>query len=146
MPLGGHHARVPDQEVWRTAHPCLSVRALPLLVRGYQDLSKSPRHVGSVVLDVAPLLVLCSSQADMFSGAIFINQALGLNIYVAVIALLMITALYTVTGSPRFRPKKADVLSSVVNEQHHYWGVKSSQVLFKHTHRLLCLSEVCCCG
>lgn len=39
-----------------------------------------------------------SSQADMFSGAIFINQALGLNIYLAVIALLSITALYTVTG------------------------------------------------
>ncbi|XP_020563379.1 sodium/glucose cotransporter 1-like isoform X2 [Oryzias latipes] len=35
---------------------------------------------------------------DMFSGAIFINQALGLNIYVAVIALLLITAVYTVTG------------------------------------------------
>lgn len=34
----------------------------------------------------------------MFSGAIFINQALGLNIYLAVIALLLITALYTVTG------------------------------------------------
>ncbi|XP_016523043.1 sodium/glucose cotransporter 1-like [Poecilia formosa] len=34
----------------------------------------------------------------MFSGAIFIQQALGLNIYVAVIALLAITALYTVTG------------------------------------------------
>uniref|UniRef100_A0A3B3U4J2 Sodium/glucose cotransporter 1 n=1 Tax=Poecilia latipinna TaxID=48699 RepID=A0A3B3U4J2_9TELE len=39
-----------------------------------------------------------SSQADMFSGAIFIQQALGLNIYFAVIALLAITALYTVTG------------------------------------------------
>lgn len=34
----------------------------------------------------------------MFSGAIFINQALGLNIYLAVILLLLITALYTVTG------------------------------------------------
>lgn len=40
-----------------------------------------------------------SPQADMFSGAIFINQALGLNIYLAVIALLAITALYTVTGA-----------------------------------------------
>jgi len=38
------------------------------------------------------------SQADMFAGAIFINQALGLNIYLAVIILLLITALYTVTG------------------------------------------------
>ncbi|ROL49963.1 Sodium/glucose cotransporter 2 [Anabarilius grahami] len=35
---------------------------------------------------------------DMFSGAVFIQQALGWNIYVAVIALLCITALYTVTG------------------------------------------------
>lgn len=34
----------------------------------------------------------------MFSGAIFINQALGLNIYLAVVMLLLITALYTVTG------------------------------------------------
>ncbi|KAG2470706.1 SC5A1 protein, partial [Polypterus senegalus] len=34
----------------------------------------------------------------MFSGAIFIQQALGLDIYLAVFLLLLITALYTVTG------------------------------------------------
>uniref|UniRef100_A0A7N8Y3K8 Sodium/glucose cotransporter 2 n=1 Tax=Mastacembelus armatus TaxID=205130 RepID=A0A7N8Y3K8_9TELE len=39
-----------------------------------------------------------SLYVDMFSGAVFIQQALGWNIYVAVIALLLITALYTVTG------------------------------------------------
>lgn len=39
-----------------------------------------------------------NSQVDMFSGAIFIQQALGWNIYVSVIALLSITALYSVTG------------------------------------------------
>ncbi|XP_072227729.1 sodium/glucose cotransporter 1 [Leuresthes tenuis] len=44
------------------------------------------------------LYVFTKISADMFSGAIFIQQALGLNIYVAVIALLAITALYTVTG------------------------------------------------
>ncbi|XP_037548025.1 sodium/glucose cotransporter 1 [Nematolebias whitei] len=44
------------------------------------------------------LYVFTKISADMFSGAIFINQALGLNIYLAVIALLAITALYTVTG------------------------------------------------
>uniref|UniRef100_A0A8P4GKX8 Sodium/glucose cotransporter 1 n=1 Tax=Dicentrarchus labrax TaxID=13489 RepID=A0A8P4GKX8_DICLA len=44
------------------------------------------------------LYVFTKISADMFSGAIFINQALGLNIYLAVIMLLMITALYTVTG------------------------------------------------
>lgn len=35
----------------------------------------------------------------MFSGAVFIQQALGLNIYIAIIALLFITALYTITGT-----------------------------------------------
>ncbi|KAM9821034.1 sodium/glucose cotransporter 1 [Neosynchiropus ocellatus] len=44
------------------------------------------------------LYVFTKISADMFSGAIFINLALGLNIYIAVILLLAITALYTVTG------------------------------------------------
>ncbi|XP_061590254.1 sodium/glucose cotransporter 1 [Cololabis saira] len=44
------------------------------------------------------LYIFTKISADMFSGAIFINQALHLNIYVAVVALLAITALYTVTG------------------------------------------------
>lgn len=35
----------------------------------------------------------------MFSGAVFIQQALGWNIYVAISALLLITALYTVAGA-----------------------------------------------
>ncbi|KAL4647399.1 sodium/glucose cotransporter 2 isoform X1 [Arapaima gigas] len=44
------------------------------------------------------LYVFTKISVDMFSGAVFIQQALGWNIYVAVIALLSITALYTVTG------------------------------------------------
>ncbi|XP_061911095.1 sodium/glucose cotransporter 1 [Entelurus aequoreus] len=44
------------------------------------------------------LYIFTKISADLFSGAIFINQALGLNIYLAVVALLVITALYTVTG------------------------------------------------
>lgn len=39
-----------------------------------------------------------SSKVDMFSGAVFIQQALGWNIYASVIALLGITMIYTVTG------------------------------------------------
>lgn len=35
----------------------------------------------------------------MFSGAVFIQQALGWNIYASVIALLGITMIYTVTGT-----------------------------------------------
>ncbi|KAL4609643.1 sodium/glucose cotransporter 1 [Arapaima gigas] len=53
-----------------------------------------------IYLSVLSLLlyVFTKISADMFSGAIFINQALNLNIYLAVILLLLITALYTVTG------------------------------------------------
>ena len=42
------------------------------------------------------MFYLC--QADLFAGAIFIQEALGWNLYVAMIILLAITALYTVTG------------------------------------------------
>ncbi|KAG8521221.1 Sodium/glucose cotransporter 1, partial [Galemys pyrenaicus] len=36
--------------------------------------------------------------ADIFSGAIFINLALGLDLYLAIFLLLAITGLYTITG------------------------------------------------
>ncbi|CAM5118537.1 unnamed protein product [Eretmochelys imbricata] len=44
------------------------------------------------------LYIFTKISVDMFSGAVFIQQALGWNIYVAVIALLVITTIYTVTG------------------------------------------------
>ncbi|KAM9318631.1 sodium/glucose cotransporter 2 [Pholidichthys leucotaenia] len=44
------------------------------------------------------LYIFTKISVDMFAGAVFIQQALGWNIYMAVIALLSITALYTVTG------------------------------------------------
>ncbi|KAM3616844.1 uncharacterized protein V6R79_024431 [Siganus canaliculatus] len=44
------------------------------------------------------LYIFTKISVDMFSGAVFIQQALGWNIYQAVISLLCITALYTVTG------------------------------------------------
>ncbi|XP_015245623.1 PREDICTED: sodium/glucose cotransporter 2 isoform X1 [Cyprinodon variegatus] len=44
------------------------------------------------------LYIFTKISVDMFSGAVFIQQALGWNIYVSIIALLLITALYTVTG------------------------------------------------
>ncbi|XP_030075059.1 sodium/glucose cotransporter 1 [Microcaecilia unicolor] len=53
-----------------------------------------------IYLSVLSLLlyVFTKISADMFSGGIFIQEAMKLNIYVAVIMLLLITALYTVTG------------------------------------------------
>ncbi|CAI5797476.1 glucose cotransporter 1 [Podarcis lilfordi] len=44
------------------------------------------------------LYIFTKISADIFSGAIFIKEAMGLNIYVAIIILLTITALYTITG------------------------------------------------
>lgn len=151
--LGGHHARVPNKEVWRTAHSYLPLCALPLLVCGYQDFSKSQSRVRSSQHRPGVWLerVLPSSQADMFSGAIFINQAIQMNIYLAVVALLLITALYTVTGwsvraafsSVQSKKQKSYLLAAWTTP---LLGVKSSQALFEHTHHLPCLSAACCCG
>ncbi|CAK8678798.1 unnamed protein product [Clavelina lepadiformis] len=53
-----------------------------------------------VYLSVLSLLlyIFTKVSADLFAGAIFIQEALGWNLYVAMIILLAITALYTVTG------------------------------------------------
>uniref|UniRef100_A0A2K5D9A0 Solute carrier family 5 member 4 n=1 Tax=Aotus nancymaae TaxID=37293 RepID=A0A2K5D9A0_AOTNA len=42
--------------------------------------------------------VILSIASDMFSGAIFIQLALGLDLYLAIFILLAITAVYTITG------------------------------------------------
>lgn len=47
---------------------------------------------------VTPSSPLLSFQADIFSGAIFINLALGLDLYLAIFLLLAITGIYTITG------------------------------------------------
>ncbi|XP_074868376.1 sodium/glucose cotransporter 1 isoform X2 [Carettochelys insculpta] len=44
------------------------------------------------------LYIFTKISADIFSGAIFIQIAMGLNLYLAIIILLAITGLYTITG------------------------------------------------
>uniref|UniRef100_A0A8C3VSR1 Sodium/myo-inositol cotransporter 2 n=1 Tax=Catagonus wagneri TaxID=51154 RepID=A0A8C3VSR1_9CETA len=44
------------------------------------------------------LPIYIAGQVDMYAGAIFIQQSLHLNLYLAVVGLLAITALYTITG------------------------------------------------
>ncbi|XP_014373654.2 sodium/glucose cotransporter 1 [Alligator sinensis] len=53
-----------------------------------------------VYLSVLSLLlyIFTKISADIFSGAIFIQLAMGLNLYLAIIILLAITGLYTITG------------------------------------------------
>ena len=98
--LGDHDAPVLEEEVRRDQDQPLPLRYLSVPLHFHQDLSKSSslrtQNVQRVFLHCLPLCV--SLQVDMFSGAVFIQQALGWNIYVAVITLLLITALYTVTG------------------------------------------------
>lgn len=103
--LGDHDAAVPEEEVRRDQDQPLPLRYLSVPLHFHQDLSESSRlrkqniqYVSFFVPSLPPPLSV-SLQVDMFSGAVFIQQALGWNIYLAVITLLLITALYTVTGT-----------------------------------------------
>nr|XP_014691193.1 solute carrier family 5 member 4 isoform X1 [Equus asinus] len=44
------------------------------------------------------IIVVLRISSDMFSGAIFIKLALGLDLYLAIFILLAVTAIYTITG------------------------------------------------
>lgn len=105
MRSGDHHAPVPEEEIWRDKDQHLPLCYLSLPLHFHQDLSMSEnmqsvvkKNYGLFSLLHSFSLSLCCLQVDMFSGAVFIQQALGWNIYVAISGLLLITALYTVTG------------------------------------------------
>ena len=51
-------------------------------------------------------VMFSSNQVDMYAGALFIQLALGWNLYVAIIALLGITAVYTVAGKYKVALKR----------------------------------------
>lgn len=101
---GDHHAPVPEKALWRNKDQHLPVCHLSVPLYFHQDFSEFP-HLRAVFSPRYPFLMWVFLQVDMFSGAVFIQQALGLNIYIAIIALLLITALYTVTGIHSHIPK-----------------------------------------
>ena len=43
-------------------------------------------------------LFLSVSQAEIYSGAIFMQQLLGWNMYLCVVIILAVTAVYTIAG------------------------------------------------
>ena len=47
------------------------------------------------------IFFLIDLKADLFAGAIFIEQALGFNMYIAVGFLLLIASLFTITGETK---------------------------------------------
>ncbi|KAB0393057.1 hypothetical protein E2I00_011437 [Balaenoptera physalus] len=82
---------------------------------GWQDLNSGPqvttmpeylrkRFGGNripIILAVLYLFIYIFTKisVDMYAGAIFIQQSLQLNLYLAIVGLLVITALYTVAGT-----------------------------------------------
>lgn len=71
-------------------------------------------------------------QVDMYAGAVFIQQALGWNIYLAVIVLLIITALYTVAG---------EFVCFWLVLQYRYW---SPDIKLNQTHNSLRKTHMTC--
>lgn len=53
-----------------------------------------------------------SLQTDIFSGALFIQMALGWNLYLSTVTLLVVTAVYTITGRARGRSRRVQVLGT----------------------------------
>lgn len=50
-----------------------------------------------------------SLQTDIFSGALFIQMALGWNLYLSTVTLLVVTAVYTITGTAKGRSRRVQV-------------------------------------
>ena len=50
-----------------------------------------------------------SLQTDIFSGALFIQMALGWNLYLSTVILLVVTAVYTITGRAEGRSCRVQV-------------------------------------
>lgn len=50
-----------------------------------------------------------SLQTDIFSGALFIQMALGWNLYLSTVTLLVVTAVYTITGMAKGRSRRVQV-------------------------------------
>ena len=56
-------------------------------------------------------------QVDMYAGTIFIQQAIGLDLYAGVVILLAISAVYTVSGSISLFRKKSFLC------EYQYWKI-----------------------
>lgn len=53
-----------------------------------------------------------SLQTDIFSGALFIQMALGWNLYLSTVTLLVVTAIYTITGRAKGRSRQVQGLGT----------------------------------
>jgi hypothetical protein len=54
------------------------------------------------------LSIFTKISADLYSGAIFLNQALGWNMYVSVVALVALAAVFTIGGKSKSKEESED--------------------------------------
>uniref|UniRef100_A0A672P6P6 Sodium/myo-inositol cotransporter 2 n=1 Tax=Sinocyclocheilus grahami TaxID=75366 RepID=A0A672P6P6_SINGR len=91
------------EKIWWKKNTVISLCFISIYLHLHKNISKNAKFKS--VITRADLLissgnytVLLCVQVDMYAGAVFIQQALQWNIYLAVVLLLAITALYTITG------------------------------------------------
>ena len=77
----------------------LSGRAIRTILLSFQFL-KNPMHkLPDTIKGLSLILYIFTKiSADLYAGSVYIKVALGWNIYVSIIALLGMTALYVLTG------------------------------------------------
>lgn len=94
---GHNNARVFTEKIWWKKNTVISLCFISIYLHLHKNLSKYARFKNGISLPEQTGNALCV-QVDMYAGAVFIQQALQWNIYLAVVLLLGITAIYTIAG------------------------------------------------
>jgi len=74
------------------------------------------------------LSIFTKISVDLYSGAIFLNQALGWNLYVSVIALVALAAVFTIGGKSNKNKKQFFHFDETVQEDYQ---LSFGRILFK---------------
>lgn len=112
-PAGDDHAGIFAEALWWQKNAVIYRRAVLIYLHLYKDIGITHFTLLNVSAVSTINNTFCmyglSAQVDMYAGAVFIQLALRWNIYLAVVLLLSVTALYTVAGdlSPSLSNVKA---------------------------------------
>lgn len=71
----------------------------PWLVGRAKVLQRGPEAIGQESWGIAALDKPFPTQIDLYAGALFVHICLGWNFYLSTVLMLVITALYTITGT-----------------------------------------------
>lgn len=103
-----------SQALWGAKNSHVYIRSVPHPLRFHKDIGETHTHTNthpkSVIVITCYICMLNSflffflnftPQADIFSGALFIQVSLGWDLYLSTGILLLVTAAYTVTGKKK---------------------------------------------